>query len=115
MDECSPKMITPNECRGICKDFHSTIEFIGKRWVGVIIYSLLQGPKRYHQILAEIPGISDRLLTERLRDLEKEGLIIKRVDKTSQKKVEYELTSAGKELEKVIAAIMHWIQQKGKS
>ncbi len=106
----NPKNNTP----AICKDFHSTIEFIGKRWVGVIIFSLLKGPKRYHEILDEIPGISDRLLTERLRGLEREGLVVKKVDLSSQKKVEYELTPAGKDLEKVISAIMHWLKQKGK-
>lgn len=99
-------------CQEICNDFHGTIEFIGKRWMGVIIYSLLKGPKRYHEILADIPGISDRLLTERLRDLETEGIVVKNVSITSQKKVEYKLTSAGEELEDVIRAVMDWVKAK---
>jgi DNA-binding HxlR family transcriptional regulator len=100
------------EMQRICLNFHSAIEFIGKRWMGAVIYSLLQGPKRYNEIISSIHGISDRLLTERLRDLENEGLIIKRVITTAPKKVEYELTPAGKELEEVIKVLMKWVQTR---
>jgi DNA-binding HxlR family transcriptional regulator len=99
----------------VCDNFHDTIEFIGKRWMGVIIYTLLKGPKRYHEILAEIPGISDRLLTERLRDLEHEGLVVKQTLESSSRKVQYELTPIGKELESVIIAIMKWINAHSNS
>jgi DNA-binding HxlR family transcriptional regulator len=95
----------------VCDNFHDTIEFIGKRWMGVIIYTLLKGPKRYHEILSEIPGISDRLLTERLRDLENEGLVIKKTLEPPSRKVQYELTPIGKELESVIAAIIKWTKE----
>jgi DNA-binding HxlR family transcriptional regulator len=103
------------EFKHICTNFHNAIEFIGKRWMGAVIFSLLEGPKRYHEIMSSIPGISDRLLTERLRDLETEGLIVKRVIATAPKKVEYELTPAGKELEEVIHALMKWVKKRGKS
>src|SRR4051794_28331845 len=97
------------EINHICTNFHKTIEFIGKRWMGTVIYSLLDGPKRYHEIISTIPGISDRLLTERLRELEAEGLIIKTVITTSPKKVDYELTQAGKRLEEVINTVIKWV------
>src|SRR3954447_26032903 len=103
------------EIKHICTNFHKTIEFIGKRWMGSVIFSLLEGPKRYHEIISSIPGISDRLLTERLRDLESEGLIEKRVIATSPKKVVYELTPAGKELEEVIQVLMKWVKKRGNS
>lgn len=103
------------ELERICTNFHSAIEFIGKRWMGAVIYSLLQGPKRYNEIISSIPGISDRLLTERLRDLENEGLIIKKIIANSPKKVEYELTPAGKDLEEVILVIMKWVQNRDKT
>ncbi len=103
------------EIHHICTKFHSAIEFIGKRWMGAVIYTLLQGPKRYHEIISAIPGISDRLLTERLRELENEGLIIKKVIATSPKKVEYELTKVGKELEEVINTLMKWANSRGNS
>ncbi|MEH7083093.1 helix-turn-helix domain-containing protein [Neobacillus drentensis] len=109
------KCMTPSseEIKHICTNFHNAIEFIGKRWMGSVIFSLLEGPKRYHEIVTSIPGISDRLLTERLRDLENEGLIVKRVISTSPKKVEYELTPAGKDLEEVIHVLLNWIKKRG--
>lgn len=103
---------TDKEIQHICTNFHSAIEFIGKRWMGAVIYSLLEGPKRYNEIVSSIPGISDRLLTERLRDLENEGLIIKKVITTSPKKVEYELTPIGKELEEVINKLIKWAKNR---
>jgi DNA-binding HxlR family transcriptional regulator len=103
------------EIKHICTNFHKAIEFIGKRWMGSIIYTLMEGPKRYHEIISSIPGISDRLLTERLRDLENEGLIVKNVITTSPKKVEYELTPTGKELDEVIHVLMKWVKKRGKS
>lgn len=110
---CIPQ--SEKEMQHICVNFHSAIEFIGKRWMGTVIYTLLNGPKRYNEIISSIPGISDRLLTERLRDLEKEGLIVKRMIDNSPKKVEYELTSAGRELEEVIRVLMKWVKNREKS
>ncbi|WP_230199500.1 winged helix-turn-helix transcriptional regulator [Bacillus testis] len=97
----------------ICDSFHGTIEFIGKRWMGIIIYHLLKGPMRYHELLANIHGISDRLLTERLREMEQQGLVVKKTSLSSPRKVEYELTPKGKELEEVIEAIIKWVKVNG--
>lgn len=94
----------------ICNNFHNTIEFIGRRWMGVIIYTLMSGPKRYHEIVASIPGISDRLLTERLNELVKEGLVTKNFLKSSTKKVEYELTPSGLALKEVMITVRNWIE-----
>ncbi|MEH6944247.1 winged helix-turn-helix transcriptional regulator [Bacillus sp. JJ722] len=101
-----------NGCIKFCNNFHSTIEFIGKRWIGVIIYTLLSGPKRYHEISDSIPGISDRLLSDRLRDLENQGIITKKKSASAPRKVEYELTPIGKEFETVFRSIYNWIQIK---
>ena len=96
-----------------CDSFHEMIEFIGKRWTGVIIYRLLDGPKRYHELTSEIEGISDRLLIERLRELEAHGIVSKNILDPSSRKVEYELTRAGKELEDVIVSILKWVKANG--
>lgn len=96
-----------------CDSFHGTIEFIGKRWTGIIVYYLLDGPKRYHELLEEIEGISDRLLTERLRELEMHGLVIKNLAKPPSRMVTYELTDIGKELEGIIKAILKWVDKNG--
>jgi DNA-binding HxlR family transcriptional regulator len=103
------------EIEHICTNFHNAIEFIGKRWMGAVIYALLEGPKRYHEIISTIPGISDRLLTERLRDLENEGLIVKKILSTSPKKVVYELTPIGIELEEVINILIKWVKNRANS
>jgi DNA-binding HxlR family transcriptional regulator len=99
------KPITP-----ICSNFRNTIEFIGRRWMGIIVYTLMDGPKRFHEIAASIPGISDRLLTERLNELVKEGLVTK-TQLASSKKIEYELTPKGLALKEVIVAIRNWTEQ----
>lgn len=107
-EECNP-ITYQNDC----DRFHEMIEFIGKRWTGIIVYRLLNGPKRYHELLADIQGISDRLLTERLRELETRGLIIKNISEPGSRKVEYELTEIGKELEGIINAILKWVKENG--
>lgn len=99
-----------SECRKTCKDFHSTIEFIGRRWMGMIIYTLMSGPMRYNEIYSNIPGISDRLLTERLNELLQAGLVSKTLIDSSNKKVEYHLTENGHALKEVIISINKWIK-----
>jgi len=96
-----------------CNSFHGAIEFIGKRWMGMIIYRLLDGPKRYHELLEEIHGISDRLLSERLRELVEHGLVYKNVSPTKARKVEYELTESGLELKEIMNAIVKWVEKLG--
>lgn len=98
------------DCQKTCNDFHSTIEFLGRRWTGVILYTLMSGTKRYNEIFTSIDGISDRLLTERLNELVKAGLVNKNLIDSSNKKVEYELTPSGHALKDVIVAINKWIQ-----
>lgn len=78
--------------------------------MGMIIYTLMSGPKRYHEILTNIPGISDRLLTERLNELTNAGLVNKKFIDSSIKKVEYELTPSGSALKEVIISIKKWIE-----
>lgn len=95
-----------------CHTYRLAIEFIGKRWTGIIIYQLLEGPKRYHELLNSIDGISDRLLSERLKDLELEGVLKKNIITEAPKKVEYELTPPGYEFKEVFKAIMNWEKKK---
>lgn len=92
-----------------CSDFHSTIEFLGRRWMGMILFTLMSGAKRYHEIYTSIEGISDRLLTERLNELVTAGLVKKNLIDFSCKKVEYELTASGLALKDVIVSINNWL------
>lgn len=94
----------------LCPRFHRAVELIGRRWSGAIILVLLQGPHRFNEILSRVPGISDRLLTERLRELEAEALVVRRVEPGSPVKVVYELTEAGAALKEAIDALSHWAE-----
>src|SRR5688572_19660458 len=63
----------------VCSRYHHAVELIGRRWSGAILSVLLRGPQCYNEMLAAVPGLSDRLLTERLRELESEGLVVRTV------------------------------------
>jgi DNA-binding HxlR family transcriptional regulator len=96
------------EDKGACSRFQRAVEFIGKRWVGVILFFLLDGPARFNEILAGIPNLSDRLLTERLRELEAAGMVTREVQAGPPVRVIYELTDAGRSLSGVIWAVARW-------
>src|SRR6202045_1628174 len=90
--------------------FQRAIELIGKRWTGAVIRALMAGPARFNHLLIGIPGISDRVLTERLRELETEGLVERLVDPGPPVRVSYRLTSRGRALERVLAAVAEWAE-----
>ena len=89
--------------------FQRAIELIGKRWTGAVIRALMPGAARFNQLLMGIPGISDRVLTERLRELEMEGLVERLVDPGPPVRVSYRLTARGRGLNPVIASVDAWL------
>lgn len=91
-----------------CPQYHQAIELIGRRWMGAILFALMKGPRRFNEILAMIPGLSHRLLAERLRELEGQGIVTRTVITTSPIKVEYTLTESGLDLQGAVEAIMDW-------
>lgn len=91
--------------------FQRAIELIGKRWTGAVLKALIPRPARFNQLLTGIPGISDRVLTERLRELETEGLVERLVDPGPPVRVSYRLTARGRALEPVFAAVSEWADQ----
>ncbi|MFN2635466.1 MAG: winged helix-turn-helix transcriptional regulator [Gemmatimonadaceae bacterium] len=95
----------------VCSRFHRAVELIGSRWTGAIIQTLLQGSTRYAMIRSAIPDITDRMLSERLRSLEAEGLVTRTVIPESPIRVEYELTHKGRSLEKALNAIGTWAER----
>jgi DNA-binding HxlR family transcriptional regulator len=92
----------------VCGRYHAAIELIGARWTGAILRALFTGQHRYAQIKAAVPGLSDTMLAERLRSLEADGLIERRVIPTSPVQVEYRLTDKGCDLEPVLDAVISW-------
>lgn len=99
---------SPEALSDFCPVFQYTLELIGRRWVGAILRVLLGEPRRFNEILAAIPGLSDRLLTERLRELEDEGIVRRRVHDGRPVRVWYELTECGRSLEPVIRSVADW-------
>ncbi len=94
-----------------CPRYHHAAELIGRRWTGAILRVLISGPHRFNELLATIPGLSDRLLSERLRELEAEGLVIRHVLAGPPVRVEYSLTERGYDLEQVIRTIAAWAEK----
>ena|SRR5437764_10237143 len=95
----------------VCSRFHHAVELIGRRWSGAIISVMLRGPQCFNEMLTAVPGLSDRLLTERLRELESEGLVRRTVLPGPPVRVSYELTEAGKSLEPVIESLGRWAER----
>jgi DNA-binding HxlR family transcriptional regulator len=95
----------------LCPRFHRAVELVGRRWTGAIIRVLLHGPRRFNELLGAIPGISDRLLTERLRELETENIVVRRVEPGSPVKVIYEVTCSGAELQEAMDALGRWAEK----
>src|SRR5262249_48116945 len=96
------------EASRFCPKFHHAVELIGRRWSGAILNAMLPGAQCFNELLAVVPGLSDRLLTERLRELESEGLVRRTVLPGPPVRVSYEMTEAGKDLEPVIRSLQQW-------
>lgn len=94
-----------------CPRFLHAVELIGRRWTGSILRALLAGPARFHEIRDAIPDISDRMLSERLRELEAEGVVTRSVLPDMPVRVEYALTEKGRALESAIVAIGQWAER----
>ncbi|HQU69194.1 MAG TPA: helix-turn-helix domain-containing protein [Albidovulum sp.] len=82
------------------------MRFLGGAWTPNIIWYLSPGPRRFSELRHDIPVVSAKVLTQRLREMEEHGLVLRHVMPTSPPSVEYELTELGQELLPVIAAIM---------
>jgi DNA-binding HxlR family transcriptional regulator len=91
-----------------CPSFHRGIEFLGSRWTGAIIRAMLQRITRFSDLKAAIPGISDKMLSERLKELEAAGIVYRTVLPLSPVRIDYRLTEAGEALVPVMEAVSIW-------
>src|SRR5918997_3737929 len=92
-----------------CPVLHDAIELIGKRWTGAIIVVLLEGgAMRFSEIAQSIPQLSDRLLSERMKELEARGIVERRVHEETPVRVEYALTDMGRELAPALQQLKSW-------
>jgi DNA-binding HxlR family transcriptional regulator len=95
----------------LCARFHRAVELIGSRWTGAVIQLLLNGRMRFAELRGGIPDISDRMLSERLRELEAEGIVARSVVPETPVRVEYVLTEKGRALEHALAAVGRWAER----
>lgn len=95
----------------VCPHFHAAIELIGKRWTGAIVCALTEGPLRFGELGRAVPGLSDRLLSQRLRELEEEGLVERDVEAGTPVRVTYSLTEKGRGLRPAIGELKTWAQR----
>jgi DNA-binding HxlR family transcriptional regulator len=98
----------PSQRDSFCPHFQKAIELVGRRWSGTILRALLDRPLRFSEISAHIPEISDRSLSLRLKELEREAVVIRTVQATQPISVVYDLTDKGRALESAIAAVESW-------
>jgi DNA-binding HxlR family transcriptional regulator len=94
--------------RQVCRHYHGAVELIGRRWAGAILYALTDGPLHFGELREAVPGMSDRLLSCRLKELEKAGLVQREVQPGNRVRVSYDLTDKGHSLEPVMAELRDW-------
>ena len=92
----------------MCHRFHKASELIGRRWTGAILFILLKSPCRFAALRDAIPDITDRMLSERLQELEREEIVERTVIPETPVRVEYSLSKKGRELARAIDAITEW-------
>lgn len=91
-----------------CSLYHRAVELIGKRWTGAILMVLMDGPLRFSQIKHLVPDLSDRLLSERLKELEGEGIVARYEEGAACSRAQYGLTTKGRALEPAVRALKTW-------
>ncbi len=104
-------MKDPSHVPELCSRFHRASELIGRRWTGAVIFVLLKQKCRFATLRTAIPDITDRMLSERLQELEMEGLIERTVVPDTPVRVEYALTKKGRALAGAMDAIATWAEK----
>ncbi len=97
--------------RELCSEIEHSYQLIGKKWVGLIIRTLLDGPKRFTEIHAIIPDLSKRVLNERMKELEDSGIILRNVITERPIRIEYSLTRKGTELGQSLKPLEAWAKK----
>ncbi len=113
MATAEPPLVRSAEGRSVCCPvYHEAIELVGKRWTGAIIAVLLSGGvMRFSEVAHAVPQLSDRLLSERMKELESRGIVERRVLHGAPARVEYELTPMGRDLAGALGELAAWARR----
>jgi DNA-binding HxlR family transcriptional regulator len=96
---------------GCCPLYHEAVELVGKRWTGAILRVLMDGPMRFSEIGQAVPELSDRLLSERMKELEARHIVERTVISGPPLRVEYSLSRMGSELEPALSELQRWAER----
>jgi DNA-binding HxlR family transcriptional regulator len=115
-ESTSKSVVAPTSAPGgtpahVCPEFHEAVELVGKRWTGAILSALIERPHYFAELTATIPGLSDKLLSQRLRELEEEGIVDRSVHPGSPARVSYALTEKGRDLRPAMAELRDWARR----
>jgi DNA-binding HxlR family transcriptional regulator len=94
-----------------CSLYHHAVELVGRRWTGAILIVLMDGPLRFSEVKRLVPDLSDRLLSERMKELEAEGIVERHAVGAAPPHFEYVLTRKGRELEPTLCSLRDWAQR----
>jgi DNA-binding HxlR family transcriptional regulator len=94
----------------VCPRYERAVQLLGKRWTGMLLDALMQGPRRFCELTALVEGLSDRVLSDRLRELEAEGVVERVVYPQIPVRIEYHLTQKGYALKPVLDALHMWAE-----
>ena len=95
----------------LCPKMEVALKLLSKKWVGLIVFSLLSGSKKFSELEKFIPGLSSRMLAERLKELERAQIISKNVYPETPVRIEYKLTQKGIDLNTAFSAIGEWAEK----
>jgi DNA-binding HxlR family transcriptional regulator len=105
------KRMKIEEAEAFCPYYHHAVELIGRRWTGAILRAMLVGVSRFSDLAEAIPGLSDRMLSERLKALDAEGIVVRSVTPETPVRIEYLLTDKGRSLVSVVEAVSGWAEE----
>ncbi|MER6535168.1 winged helix-turn-helix transcriptional regulator [Streptomyces sp. 900105755] len=101
----------PEACKGVDDGITRVFQVLGKRWNGPILSVLLDQPTHFASLRRAVPGISERMLSDRLAELAAAGLVVREVDEGPPLRVSYRLTASGAALEPSLRALREWAQE----
>jgi DNA-binding HxlR family transcriptional regulator len=94
-----------------CPLYHEAVELVGRRWTGAILRVLMDGPMRFSEVAQAVPELSDRLLSERMKELEARGIVQRTVHPGPPVRVEYSLSKMGCELGPALSELQDWARR----
>ncbi|WP_342513458.1 helix-turn-helix domain-containing protein [Sporosarcina sp. FSL K6-1522] len=104
-------MAEQTHVNAICTKVEECYHIIGRKWTGLIISSMMAGPKRFSEIHTYIPALSKRMLNERMKELEDEGIVLRNVITERPVRTEYSLTKKGHDLGVALQAVESWAEK----